>query len=220
MDSRASKDEWIDVTRTLTEGMIHWPTDPPFHWRRIEDIAGPGTSNQSEISTGVHIGTHIDAPLHFIEGGADIVEIPLSVLCGPAIVVDVDAPRDIAIQDVEKAGIRPGDRVLFRTLNRLLWEKGEFDEGYYAISGDAAMWLVDHEVRVVGVDYLSVDGYHSTGKPAHYAFLGNGVIIIESLNLDHVAPGRYEMAALPLKIAGSEAGPARVIIRPLKAASK
>jgi arylformamidase len=219
MDARSSKDrppEWIDITRTLSNGMIHWPGDPPFRWQRVEDITGPGTANLSEISTGVHIGTHIDAPLHFIEGGADIVEVPISVLCGMAMVVDVQAERDIVIEDIESAGIRPGDRVLFRTLNRLLWEKGEFDEGFHAISGDAAMWLVDHGVKVVGVDYLSVDAYHNESKPAHYALLGNGVIVIEGLDLADVEHGRYEMVALPLKIAGSEASPARVIIRPLR----
>ncbi len=206
---------WIDITRTLTNGMVHWPGDPPFRWQRVADINGPGTANVSQISTSVHNGTHIDAPLHFIEGGADIVEIPLSVLCGPALVVDVEADRDVEIEDLEDADIEKGDRVLFRTVNRSLWESGEFGESYRALSGDAAMWLVDHGVQLVGVDYLSVDGYHSPGKPAHYALLGNGVIVIESLLLDHVEPGRYEMVALPLKIASAEASPARVIIRPL-----
>jgi arylformamidase len=206
--------EWIDVTRTLTNGMIHWPGDPSFHWKRTQDITGPGTSNMSEFTSGAHLGTHIDAPLHFIEGGADIVEVPVSVLCGAAIVVHVTAGRDIDIKDLESADIREGDRVLFRTVNESLWDKPGFDENFYAVSGDAAMWLVDRGVRLVGVDYLSVDSYHSTQKPAHYALLGNGVIIIESLDLSRVQAGRYEMVALPLKIAGSEASPARVILRP------
>lgn len=81
--------EWIDITPTLTNGIVHWPTDPPFRWQRLEDITGPGTANVSQFSASTHIGTHINAPLHFIEGGADITEVPLSVLCGPALVIEV-----------------------------------------------------------------------------------------------------------------------------------
>jgi len=207
--------DWIDLTRTLTNSIIHWPGDRAFHWRRVADLAGPGTSNLSVIRTNVHAGTHIDAPLHFIADGMDIAEVPLAQLCGPAVVVDLPAARDVAAEDLEDAGIKPGERVLLRTVNQALWEKPEFDESFFGVSGDAAMWLVDHEVPVVGVDYLSIDPYHDAEKPAHYALLGNGIVIIEALDLAHVEPGRYEMVALPLKIAGSEASPARVIIRPL-----
>jgi arylformamidase len=206
--------DWIDVTRTLSNGIIRWPEDPPFKWQRNRDILGPGTSNLSEMSTSVHIGTHIDAPLHYIADGKDISEVPLEKLCGPATVVHVQAPRDIVVADLEAAKIPKGDSVLFRTANEALWDKAEFDENFYAISADAAMWLVDQEVCAVGVDYLSVDAFNSTDSPVHYALLGNGILVIESLDLSKVEPGRYEMVALPLKIAGSEAAPARVIIRP------
>lgn len=207
--------DWIDVTRTLTNGMIHWPGDPPFQWRRFADIKGPGTANVSEITTNVHAGTHIDAPLHFIADGKDVAELSLDKLCGPAIVVHLPEPRDVLLEDLENAGIKPGERVLLRTANEPLWDEPVFNEGHFALSGDAAMWLVDNEVPVVGVDYLSVDSYHSADKPAHYALLGNGVVIIEGLDLSRVEPGRYEMVALPLRIAGSDGSPARVILRPL-----
>ncbi len=207
---------WIDITRTLTNGMIHWPSDTPFQWERISDITGPGTSNGSRISTGVHLGTHIDAPLHYIAGGKDVTELPLAKLCGPAIVVHVNAPRDVLVEDLEAAGVQRGERVLLRTANEALWLKPEFDENFFAISPDAAMWLVDHEAPLVGIDYMSVDHYHDTARPAHYALLGNDIIIVESLDLSQVEAGRYELVALPLKIAGSEGSPARVIIRPLE----
>jgi arylformamidase len=206
--------EWIDISRSLSNGIIHWPGEPPFNWRRTSDITDPGTCNNSEISTPVHIGTHIDAPLHLIPGGSDIVEVPLSRLCGPAVVVQVTARRDIAVEDLADVEVKPGDAVLFRTPNEELWDQQEFSEDFVALSGDAAMWLVDHEVSAVGIDYLSVDNYRSEDMPAHYALLGNGIIIIEGLDLSGVEPGRYEMIALPLKIAGSEGAPARVIIRP------
>lgn len=206
--------DWMDVTRTLTNDMIHWPGDPPFEWKRIADITGPGTANISQITTCVHAGTHIDAPLHFMTDGKDISELPLSQLCGPAVVVEVAEPRDVAVEDLEAGDIEPGERVLLKTVNQALWDEPEFTRDFFGISGDAAMWLVDREAPVVGVDYLSVDSYHNTEKPAHYALLGNGVVLIEGLDLSAVAPGRYDMIALPLKIAGSEGSPARVILRP------
>lgn len=207
---------WIDITRTLSNGMITWPTDPPFHWQRVLDLAGPGTANLSQISTTVHAGTHVDAPLHYIQGGKDVVELPLKQLCGPAVVVHLPVRRDIEIEDLETVGIQPKERVLFRTVNEALWEKGEFDENYIGLSGDAAMWLVDHEVPLVGVDYLSIDGFQAETHPAHLALLGNGVIVLEGLDLSRAAPGRYELVCLPLKIAGSEAAPVRAIIRPVE----
>lgn len=207
--------DWIDISRTLTNGIIHWPDDPPFRWERVRDIDGPGTCNLSRIETSVHIGTHIDAPLHFLSDGTDVAEIPLSKLCGPATVVHIEGEHDVTAEDLEGAKITPGDRVLLRTPNAALWDKPDFDEDFFAISGEAAMWLVDHEVPLIGIDYLSVDGYRNESKPAHYALLGNGVIIIEGLCLADVEPGRYELVALPLKIANSDGSPARVIIRPL-----
>jgi arylformamidase len=212
--------DWIDITRTLSNGIIHWPGDPPFNWLRTRDITGPGTANVSEMSTSVHIGTHIDAPLHFITGGSDIVEVPLSQLMGPAVVVQVTERRDILVEDLAEVELKSGDAVLFRTPNEDLWDQQEFSEDFVALSGDAAMWLVDHGVSAVGIDYLSIDNYHSQEKPAHYALLGNGIIIIEGLDLSGAEAGRYEMIALPLKIAGSDGAPARVLIRPATGKSK
>jgi len=207
--------DWIDITRSLTTGMIQWPGDPLFRCRRFAHRTGPDTSNVSEISTCVHVGTHIEAPLHFVPDGRDIADVPLSQLCGPAVVVDVAADRDIVVEDLKEVDLCKDDRVLFRTVNRKLWEKATFDEHFGGISDEAALWLVAQGVQVVGVDYLSVDGYQAAGYPAHQALLGNGVVIIEGLDLSAIVPGRYEMVALPLKIAGCEASPARVVIRPV-----
>jgi arylformamidase len=207
--------EWIDVSRTLTNAMPFWPDDPPFHWERVSDISGTGTANVSRITTSVHVGTHIDAPLHFINEGQDITELELSRLCGPGVVIHLPEPRDVEARDLESAKIPPGHRVLIRTANEALWDEPEFRRDFFGLSGEAAMWLVDRDVPLVGVDYLSVDRYDNNEKPAHYALLGNGVIIVEGLDLSRAAPGRYEVVALPLKIAGSDGSPARVIIRPL-----
>jgi len=205
--------EWIDITRTLSKGMVQWPGDRPFDCRRIVGPIGPDPCNVSTIDTCVHVGTHIETPLHFIKDGMDIADVPLAKLCGPAVVVDIPEARDIEMEDLQKAGIEPGLRVLMKTANAKLWDKPQFDSNYHSMSVEAAMWLVDHEVPLVGIDYLSVDRYENDDSPVHRALLENGVIIIEGLDLSHVGPGLYEMAGLPLKLAGSEAAPARVIIR-------
>jgi arylformamidase len=206
---------WIDVSRPMQEGMVHWPGDRPFERRREGRIRGPGTCNTSSISCSVHIGTHIDAPLHFIADGPDIDSLGLDALCGPARVVQIDAPRDVAAADLDGQEIKPGDRVLFKTPNQARWASGAFDTAFHAIGADAARWLVQRGVVAVGIDYLSIDPYDSTDKPAHYALLGAGVVVIEGLDLSQVGPGRYEMVALPLRLVGSDGSPARVILRPL-----
>jgi arylformamidase len=206
--------EWIDVTRPIRNGMIQWPGERPFAWSRSAEITGPGTCNVSEITTCVHVGTHIDAPLHFIPDGNDIDQIPLARLCGPALVVEMFELRDIQAADLAGADVRSGDGVLFKTANAELWNKDVFDTGFWGISSGAAEWLVKRGVRAIGVDYLSVDRYDSKDKVAHYALLGAGVVVIEGLDLAAVAPGRYEMVALPLRVPGADGSPARVILRP------
>lgn len=207
--------KWIDITRTLTNGIIHWPGDREFHWERIADIGDEHASNISTIATTVHIGTHIDAPLHFIPGGDDVAQLSLDRLCGPAQVVVMLEQRAIEASDLEEAKVPRGHRVLFKTANTALWEKDEFDPNYVALSGEAAMWLVDNETPLVGIDYLSVDPYDTEGgSPAHHALLGNDVIILEGIDLEPVNAGVYELVALPLKIANSDGSPARVILRP------
>lgn len=206
--------EWIDLTRTLRPGMIHWPDDRGFDLHAVDRWSGPGTYNLSEIHTGAHIGTHIDAPRHATRDGLAIADLPLSRLCGPATVVDCPETRHINASDLEAVVIPAGDRVLLRTPNRLLWDKPTFDEGYVALAEDAACWLAARGTPLVGIDYLSVDAYAAAGGPCHQILLGAGVVVIEGLMLDDVAPGRYELIALPLKIEGADGSPARVIARP------
>lgn len=208
--------DWIDLTFTLTEQTVQWPDDPPYRIRRVLNIKKSGDCNLSEIQTGVHAGTHMDAPLHFIEGGMDIASVPLSVLCGPAVLVEVHEPRDVIAADLEQADIRPSDRVLLKTANQQLWNKSTFDDNFYAISAEAAHWLIQRQVPLVGIDYLSADGYRQNQHPAHFVLMGKGVVLVETLNLAAVGAGRYELIALPLKLAASEGSPARVIVRPIR----
>lgn len=217
--------DWIDITRPLRPGMVHWPGDRGFELERVARITGPGTSNLSELHTSVHIGTHVDAPLHFIENGQDVGSIPLHKLCGPATVVAVDPALrgdfgadderyHVIEADLAEAKIPPGDRVLIRTPNADRWSEPAFDPNFHALAPCAARWLVAHEAPLVGVDYLSVDPFTSQSFPVHDILLRAGVVVVEGVDLRAVAPGRYELIALPLPLAHAEGSPARVIIRP------
>ena len=155
----------------------------------------------------------MDAPSHFIPGAAGIEDIGLDVLCGPVHVVDIpdDSPiRSDHIADLVPAG---AERVLFRTTNSTTGRlHRSFDPGYVAVSAQAAEALVARGVRLVGIDYLSVECFGTSDFPAHHALLGAGVPIIEGLDLAAAEPGRYELTCLPIRLTNAEAAPARVVL--------
>ena len=207
--------EWIDVSRPIAGGMVQWPGDPPLELRRVASIEAGGPSNSSVLSASVHIGTHIDAPLHFIADGADVASLPLDVLCGPATVIHVTESRHVEPADFEH--LPPGQlqRVLFRTGNEALWQRAEFVRKFRALTPAAASRLVELGTRLVGIDYASVDRFDDADCPCHKALLGAGMAIIENLDLRGVAPGVYEMVALPLPLVDADGSPARVLLRPI-----
>jgi arylformamidase len=207
--------DWIDATRMLDEATIGWPNDLKFVRRQVESIDRGDGCNLSEIRTSVHIGTHIDAPAHFVPGGGTIDRIPLEVLCGRAIVAELTCDHHFTAEDLAAAGIAAHERVLLKTRNEPLWDKTAFDPTFYAFEKEAAEWLIERGVRLIGVDYLSVDPYDAPVYAAHQVLLGAGAVIIEGVALRDVPVGEYEMIALPLKLAGSDGSPARVILRPV-----
>jgi arylformamidase len=205
--------EWIDVTRLLDENTVCWPGDTPFSRRQVSALPDGDACNLSDFESCLHIGTHIDAPLHFIDRADDVSQIPLSRLCGRARVVAFPQQRHITASDLQRAEIERSDRLLLKTSNERLWRDTHFREDFIAITADAADWLVEQGIQLVGIDYLSIDPFKDQAHPAHHALLAAGVPIIEGLDLSSVQPGIYEMVALPLRIRGAEASPARVILR-------
>ena len=161
---------------------------------------------------GSHTGTHIDAPYHFMEGGRKLEEIPLGELVGPAIVVQIEGVPSITRKHLMPLDWNDVQRVLFKTDNSEHWNDGAFYEKFVYLDPDAAEFLVQQGVRVVGIDYLSIDPYKSEKHPTHFVLLPRNVIIIEGLNLKHVPPGLYQMVALPLKLNSGDGAPARVIL--------
>lgn len=204
---------WIDVTVPVRSGMVHWPGNPPIEVVRTSDVSKGDPATVSRLSLGVHSGTHVDAPVHFLADGAGIDAIPLDELIGPARVVAIRDPRSIGVEELRALEPRAGERLLFKTRNSTLdWPKREFLPDYVYLSSGGAQFLVEQRVRLVGIDYLSIAGMDE-GVPTHRALLRAGVCVIEGLDLAAVEPGAYEMICLPLRLAGADGAPARVALR-------
>lgn len=206
--------DWIDISVPVRNGMVHWPGDPTFHIERAEDQDKGDGATVSRMTLGVHTGTHMDAPLHFIRGGRSIDTMPLEATIGPARVIAISDPHSIKRDELAAHSISRGERLLFKTGNsEHSWKTDAFDENFVFISQGAAGYLAEIGVQTVGVDYLSVGGYREDGPETHQALLGAGIWIIEGLNLSMVEPGEYELVCLPLRLMGSEGSPARAILR-------
>jgi arylformamidase len=194
--------------------MVHWPGDPPFHIERATDQEKGDVATVSRMTLGVHTGTHMDAPLHFIRKAESIDEIPLDATVGPARVIHISDRKSIKREELMQHAIQSGERILFKTANSdHAWQTDEFHEDFVFISRDGASYLGECGVRSVGVDYLSVGGFREDGLETHEALLSAGIWIIEGLDLNGVEAGDYELVCLPLRLIGAEGAPARAILR-------
>ena len=175
--------------------------------------------NLSNLEMGAHTGTHIDAPLHFLQNGKSTDQVPLAKLIGPARVIEIDAAVDmITAAELNKHKWRGTKRILFKTRAsyKNWWSDHEFHKDFTAIVPDAAHLLVDAGVEMVGVDYLSAEKFGSPKAETHLVLLGRDVVIVEGLDLRLVKAGDYELMVLPLKLAGREGAPARAVLRAMR----
>jgi len=204
-----------DLTLTISPEMPVWPGDPQVQISRNSKIENGDMANVSHMNMSVHTGTHVDAPYHFIEDGKTVEELPIKDLIGRAYVMHLPESEDLITSELLiEAEIPPRTRrVLIRTRNSNLWAENvaNFEKSYVALDEEAAKYLVKRGVKLIGVDYLSVAPFANT-EPTHCILLEAGVIIVEGLNLSEVSRGRYNFYCLPLKIAGSDGAPARVIL--------
>jgi arylformamidase len=204
----------IDVSVLLRPGVPTYPGNPPFEIQPVKRIAEGASSNVSRLILGTHTGTHVDAPRHFFDDRPGVEGLQLDLLIGRTRVVDLPCRGGITEAHLAEAGLQEDLRVLLRTPNSALWNSQEgFHEDYTYLTEGGARYLVDQGVKVVGVDYLSVEQFHKAGAPAHHALLGANVVIIEGLNLSDAEAGRYEMYCLPLRIDGADGAPARVVLK-------
>jgi arylformamidase len=203
---------FFDVSVPLAAGIPTYPGNPEFELQPVKRIARGDSSNVSRLVMGTHSGTHVDAPLHFFDGTSGTDALALDLLIGRTRVVELPRQGGITAEDLTAADLGEDPRVLLRTPNSSLWQRQGFHPDYTHLTEGSARYLVEQGVRLVGVDYLSVEQFKKPGAPAHRALLSQGVIIIEGLNLTDVEPGTYEMYCLPLRVVGGDGAPARVVL--------
>lgn len=208
--------KWVDVSVPLHTNMVHWPGDPAARIERVLDMEKGDECSVSKIAMGSHTGTHMDAPFHYVRGGAPLDRMPLDVTIGAARVVAIRDRASIKRSELERMRLCRGERILFKTANsQRCWNGDAFVEDFVSISLDAARFLAQRRVMLVGIDYLSVGGFKAGGASVHRALLEAGIWIIEGLNLSMVGPGRYQLVCLPLRIENSDGAPARALLRSL-----
>ncbi len=209
----------IDITRKLRDGHPNWPGDAPLEIRVNARIAEGSSVNVGSLSTSLHVGTHVDAPWHYDDGGVRLGGLDLERWVGEALVVDVrgEAPfvtaEALAAAAAATGADAPPARLLLRTGQRDDWAT-TFPDEVRALDPDAIAWAAGHGVRLLGTDAPSVDPITSKDLPAHAACAAHDVAILEGLALEQVAAGRYELICLPLSLPDADAAPARAVLRP------
>jgi arylformamidase len=197
--------------------MVTWPGEPAPRIEPLKRISGGDSNNVSIVTLGDHTGTHVDPPLHFIEGGNSVDQLPLEALVGPCRVIGFEGQGHVSGDWLDRAKIpKETKRLLFKTRNSARWANSTapFTHDFSSINASGAQWCVDHGVELVGIDYLSIEpqGPEKAGYPVHMTLLRAGVVIVETLDLRSVDPGEYELICAPLKLQDGDGAPARVFL--------
>jgi arylformamidase len=207
-----------DVTVPVSNELPTWPSDPGVEIVDYRSFAAGDGVNVSMLNLGAHTGTHVDAPAHFIDGAAKVESLPLDALIGDALVIEV--PEEIRAIDekfVQQHYVAGTERVLFKTRNSAFWSEADpqFHTDFTYLDLPAARWLVEQGIKLVGIDYLSIEKYASEKHETHLALLSHGVVILEGLNLTGIVAGKYELICLPLRLRSNkgDGAPARVVLR-------
>jgi len=203
----------IDVTVPLSAGLARYPDDPAFELVATSRMSEGAAYSASRLAMSSHYGTHVDAPRHFVPDGVTIDAVPLDLLVGKARVVDLQVAERIERADLEALDLRDDIRVLIRTRMSGQMRRRVLNEDSVYLGADAARYVVQAGIKLVGIDYLSIDRIGQGDFAAHRELLGAGVIVLEGLDLSDVAPGEYELICLPLPLVGADGAPARVILR-------
>lgn len=204
----------IDITRTIESGMPVWPGDPEVKLEWLSQISEGGAVNLTAITMCAHAGTHIDMPSHFLERGRNLDNLDLGVVIGNARVVSVP-PEVKAIDEafLKQIPLEGLERVLFKTSNDALVEADSpwFNEDFVALNASGALFLAATGCKLVGIDAMSIALFNDP-EGGHLPLLEAGMVVLEGLNLDEVAPGDYQLIGLPLKLGGREGSPVRAVL--------
>ena len=220
-----AESEWFDISIPLGREIPELPleaSEGDMRVSRVErffDVEKGDKVTMSRIEMDSHDGTHIDSPLHFIKGGSSIDEMPISTAVGPASVIEIKNEKEITVQELEPYRIGKGEMILFKTINSpRVYATRVYKGDYVAVTPEAAEYLADIGISLVGLDYLTIAGMNPPENinDVHLAFLSKGVYILEAINLDGINPGNYELISLPLRLDKGDAGPCRAVIRPIK----
>ncbi len=201
-----------DISVPIAVDLPVYPGDPRVEIEPVTMLAWGDTANVSRLTISSHCGTHVDPPRHYSDHGLSVDRLPLSLLVGQALVADMNDLREIGRASLAPLAMAGEERLLLKTTNSRLWAETGFCGDFAHLTPDGAAYLVEMGIKLVGIDYLSIERSDGTGE-VHRLLLDNGVVILEGLNLDGVAAGRYELICLPLKISGGDGAPARALLR-------
>lgn len=208
---------WIDVSVLLREDMVVWPDSVKLQIERSHSFDRGDAFNHSIIKMGVHTGTHLDAPLHFLANGKSIDQISFDKVIGSARVIEIVDKESIKAEELMQHNIRRGERILFKTRNSgRCWRTNTFVTDFIYVTREAANFLAGIGVRLIGIDYLSVAGPLDPDKTmpdTHQILLGADIWLLEGLDLSSVSPGEYSLICLPLKLFHAEGSPVRAVLR-------
>lgn len=209
--------ELIDISVRLQPKMPIWPGSPGVNVTLTRSMDRGDPVTETRLDMDVHCGTHVEGPMHLMAGGAPVQDFPLSAFVGPAWVADMRGTRAIGADALAAAGIPPSvERLLVRTANSDLWanDARTFQSDFAALTADGASWVVEHGIRLIGLDYLSVQLFEDDPE-THLILMRSGVAILEGVNLVAASPGMYRLTCLPLSLDATEAAPARATLEPL-----
>jgi arylformamidase len=202
-----------DISLPVANGGVVYPGNPPIQIEPQQSIAKGAGANVSSICFGSHTGTHVDAPKHFFDDGAGVDALSLDVLMGPAMLICMDDDvMSVGAEQLRLHELKGHTRILIKTRNSSFIRGSEFVKDYTFLAPDGAEHLVSLGVKLVGVDYFSVEQFHSGHHRTHRTLLEHGVIIVEGLDLSGPPLGPYELRVLPLRLAGLDGAPARAVL--------
>jgi arylformamidase len=202
-----------DVSLPLTNGGVIYPGNPEIRIEPQQEMAKGGSSNVSLLSFGSHTATHVDAPKHMIQGGEGVDRLPLDALLGSALLIELgDDVLAVTEASLRQHAVAGEERVLLKTRNSRFIRDRQFHADYTYLAPDGAAYLASLGVRLVGIDYLSIEQFHSGHHRTHKTLLERGIVIVEGLDLSEPAAGRYELYCLPLRIMDLDGAPARAVL--------
>lgn len=202
-----------DISTPVRTGGVIYPGNPEIIIQPQQAISAGAGANVSSVSFGSHTGTHVDAVKHFIDDGQTVDQIPLERLIGPALLLAFpDDLMSVGAADLERHDLSGHTRVLLRTRNSSFLEGPEFVKDYTYLAPDGAEYLVSRGIELVGIDYFSIEQFHSGHHKTHRTLLERGVVIVEGLSLSVPGAGAYELICLPLRLAGLDGAPARAVL--------